>query len=498
MKIETLQNLVQQFNANELTLIRYALKKSKEANEESKYLGLFEFIIAADKKNISRRAASLAIYHALPDTRINKLITRLWEKILDIIISENFLRKSERLNEQLLLRLRIRKKMLCCATLTFLNGDSDSYRSLLEEGIRDAEKAESNIMLIELYRLKKSTSLFVHDTRQYNFCERQISYYQKCYDLEQRILSCYNEIAKEDSFGYLKSPEKRLYHLEGIVDELNKKKKFINSVYSKELFTLIKLECLFLKENYSEAKTMLNQFLLNVGSLFIAKGKLNIAARVETELCTCELFLGNYRQAIVHIEKSLSLLWANNKMNYYISLDSLFYAVFHNKEFDRAEKVIVQFFSDENPIRNELRVTKYFHFQACVHFEKKKYKQALEIINKPLPLNKDKTGYDIAIRILRIQCFLELNRDDEASTQIENLRKHVNRNQEKTYTSERDKLIIRVLILMQKRGFTGKQNKTESELIKKLSASAGQNKWTPLGPELIPFHEWQMEFEKIR
>ena len=95
MTIQNLHNLIHQFTSQEQTLIRYALKGTKEEGE-NKYRQLFDFV-ARSGKNISRQAASMALYKASADTRINKLIVRLWEKVLDIITSDNFLRKNKRL-----------------------------------------------------------------------------------------------------------------------------------------------------------------------------------------------------------------------------------------------------------------------------------------------------------------------------------------------------------------------------------------------------------------
>ena len=159
----------------------------------------------------------------------------------------------------------------------------------------------------------------------------------------------------------------------------------------------------------------------------------------------------------------------------------------------RAEKIIKELKSFQGITLYDFRIAKLYFYQACIHFKKCKYKECLQIINKAIPLNKDKTGYDIAIRVLRIQCLVELDRFDEATMQIENLRRHVSRNHKKTYTSDRDKLITRTLVLMQKRGFSGKPGKAETELASKLALPSGKYNWKPITPELIRFHEWYKE-----
>ncbi len=494
MTIKELYDLVHQFNAHEQSLIRFAIKGSKE-EDENKSLQLFEFVIGQNK-DVSRRTASLAIYKASPDTRINKLISRLWERILDIIISENFLRKSGRLSEQAKSRLSARKKMLQSATLMFLNGTSTTNTLLTDKSIEDAKKTESHMMLVDLYRINKSDALFRGNLKEYLFFSKQVLYHQKCHALEQKILHYYNEHTEITANGNSKSPEKILKYLNRIVTDLRKEKKYMDSVISQSLFTMLEVECLYLKENYIGAKKLVIRHFKKIGQSFMAGGRANVAGKVEEELGTCELLLGNYKQAVMHRERC-SLHWHKDKMNYFISLEGLIRAYFFNKEYDQAEKIVAELLSNQNPITGELRNTKPNYFQACIHFKKHECAQALKIVSKAMPLNKDKTGYDIAIRILRIQCLLELQRFDEASTHIENLRKHVSRNSKKTYTSERNISITRTLVLMQKRGFSGQPNKTESGWMKNLTALTGKYKWSPMTTELIRFHEWYEEFNGI-
>lgn len=495
MNIKALHDLIHQLTPNEHTLIRYALKSSRES-DENKLLRLFEFLIAQNK-NISRSATSMAMYKVPPDTRINKLINRLWKKVLDIIASENFLEKSGRLGERSRLRIGVRKKMLQYTILGFLHGGFVGKNTLIEEAIRDAEKSEYHIMLIELYGIKKQLAIFDSNAKEYSFYAQQIIYYKKCYSIQEKLAHHYNELTKNDAYGNSDSPQKRIKYVKSALDKLKKEKKYMISVYSKYIFSMMEFEYKILKQDFLNAKALLKQLLQDLGSSPLMRGSSHIAARVESELCTCELFLSNYSQAIKHAEKTLVLFSGKGRLNHYINLELLFRPVFYTRDFDRAEKIIADFLLYQDPFLNDFRVAKPRYFQACIHFKKGEFTQALKIVNKPMPLNKDKTGYDIAVRILRIQCLLALERFDEGSSQIENLRKHISRNNKKAYTSGRNMLITRVLVLMQKRGFAGKQNKTESELIKKLSLASGQYKWTPITSELIRFHEWYAESKLI-
>jgi hypothetical protein len=488
MTIQNLHNLVHQLTTPEQTLIRYALKDVKEEGE-NKYRQLFEYIVR-NKKELSRHAASIAIYHSRPDTRINKLISRLWEKILDIITSENFLRKNTRLAERSRLRINARKRMTQYIVLAMLGEKSDEADLLIEQGIQSAMKSEYYIMLIELYYHKKNMAVFNSNSKGYEFCMTQLVYFKNCRRVEEKLMDYYNELIKDGGYGNTSGPIKKLKFLEFVLNDLKKEKIYIVSVYTNYIYCLIQLDYLFHKENYSAARKLLRKLLRTFGSSSLAKGTMHIPFRVENELCNCELLSGNYEAAVEHAEKAIAMILGKSSSAYYFILETLFLSVFFSGRFIRAENLIRELESYKGITLNDFRIAKMCFFHACVHFKKQEYKQALQIINTPMPLNRDKTSYDIAIRILRIQCFVELLRFDEASAQIENLRKHISRNYKKTYTSERDKLITRTLVLMQKRGFSNKPGKAEADLIAKLSLPSGKYKWSPITPELIRFHEW--------
>lgn len=492
MSLQKLHSLVHQFNTHELTLIRYALKGSKDESGENKYLRLFEYVIK-EHKTISRKAASMAIYHAMPDTRITKLAERLEEKILDIIISEVFLKKSDRINLYSESRIQTRKKALQISVLHYLNGTSQYLFDLIEKGIVEGKKSGLELALIDLFQAKRGAQIFYGTTNEYKRSNKSFEFYRKCYACSLEVLRCYNEIIKDEGFGHSRTGGRKRETVRMMILKLNTHKTYMQSIFTKYLFGLIRVEYFFLQENYISAKKLLHQQIRLIKSSILAGSNKEII--LHNELCNCEIFLGNYKKAISQREKLTSIFRRTNKLDYYIFLHSLFYPVFYDNQYSYAIQILLEFHSDNNPIKSIFRYGKNDYFLACVHFQKNEVQKALTIVNQPSPLNKDKTGYDIAIRVLRIQSLLELEREDEAATQAENLRKHISRNYKRAYVSDRDKMIIRILQQMTRRGFSGNPYKAESEMIKKLSHNKGNFKWMPKTPELIRFHEWYADWQ---
>jgi len=130
-----------------------------------------------------------------------------------------------------------------------------------------------------------------------------------------------------------------------------------------------------------------------------------------------------------------------------------------------------------------------------VLFKKRDYKPVFKELHKQLEISKDKEGRGTAIRVLTIMTLIEMDRFDEVSSRLDSLRKHIERNTEKENTREREKIIFRVLQILEHSGFILKisDDKKITQYIKLLESNDRVYKWQPLSSELIPFHKWFLE-----
>ena len=112
------------------------------------------------------------------------------------------------------------------------------------------------------------------------------------------------------------------------------------------------------------------------------------------------------------------------------------------------------------------------------------------MISRQLDISKDKTGWEISLRIFAIMCNIELLRLDEATMQVENLRKVIERNKEKEI-SARDRAVTGILKELSRKGFVFDQ--LSKKTLDALALLEGKNKdhqWQLFSAELIPFHQW--------
>ena len=134
---------------------------------------------------------------------------------------------------------------------------------------------------------------------------------------------------------------------------------------------------------------------------------------------------------------------------------------------------------------------KYMYYEACLLFKQGRFKQSIQILGKLKLLEKDKRGWNIALRILLVLNFIELQEVDVCAAQISSFRKYLERLMKKGEILPRYIYINKLLVSLWKNSLDFKRtNDEESKLIDKLKSEEIGYRWSEKSPELIVFHEW--------
>lgn len=106
-------------------------------------------------------------------------------------------------------------------------------------------------------------------------------------------------------------------------------------------------------------------------------------------------------------------------------------------------------------------------------------------------IEKDKEGWNVWIRIMRLLCSIEMLKLNMIDYDIESFRKYLERTAKQYEVRERDKLVLKVLLELVKYdyNFSLTSAVVETEL-EKLKSTDEQYAWNPDSPELILFHDW--------
>jgi hypothetical protein len=85
--------------------------------------------------------------------------------------------------------------------------------------------------------------------------------------------------------------------------------------------------------------------------------------------------------------------------------------LFYSGDLRSAERVLVDVVGEPALLMaGDFRHSKYQYYYANILFKKGKFKEALKEISQQLGISKDKTGWEISVRVLAILCNMELER----------------------------------------------------------------------------------------
>lgn len=204
---------------------------------------------------------------------------------------------------------------------------------------------------------------------------------------------------------------------------------------------------------------------------------------------------GDYKKAIKTAQISQDS-YDENTFMYLISKESEFYLLFYNKDFDKALIATNFMLSHELTDAGKFRADKFLFYKACVFFSQGKIKEASELIRNSLEIEKDKTGWNVQLRLLSIMILIEQSKMDEVSFSIESLRKFIERakTDKEILISERDRQILVLLKEWEKVGFTKRVSETKiNTILDQLAEKGKPYSWNHFSNELIQFHTWIKE-----
>ena len=146
----------------------------------------------------------------------------------------------------------------------------------------------------------------------------------------------------------------------------------------------------------------------------------------------------------------------------------------------------------------EFRHAKYNFLLANALFKLRRFTEALNILSQELEISKDKTGWEIGLRTLKIMTLVEMGKHSEAELSVLALREFFKYTDKKiresennaTPISKRDRMILNLLMQAYRKGFMFATLNGKSEKNISILSNNKEQQWEPFTHEVIPFHEW--------
>jgi tetratricopeptide (TPR) repeat protein len=352
---------------------------------------------------------------------------------------------------------------------------------LLDEIIALSEKYEYYSGLIEHLRFKKWRNGNRLGTKEYKKLEEEIGRYEARLRAVNKGADYYYEMNLRTNQEAYPDKEALSDFLHTAIADMQKECEKTSSPMV--AYYLKVLEFIWHHENgeHRAARAICLEMLglvQNNVSVF-RKERVGIACN---NIAHCELLLRNYERAIALAKMAKKHLLPGSR-NSFLSLELMFHANFYLGNTGKAHLLLRRLTSADNHDEiGYLLHDQYNCLLASLFFRDRDFQRAIDTLNKYHDVYKDKKGWKLSCKILLIQSLIESGRTEQASAQIESLR----RVKEPTGRME---IIIKVLSHLHRKDFDLRRARVSGWLAQ-LQDGPHHLKWEPMTPEVLPFHEW--------
>lgn len=460
--------------------------------DESKQLKYFRHILYCKGKNIDQKD----LIEVVGSSNLSSLKYHLTEKIYDALLLSKHIQNEDFFSEREQIVFALKKKILLVKILyrTLNQGRSETIDFLLNETIKTSEENEVFDVLVEALTTQKYFKSIRLGQSEFDKINLKIDQAFLCLHAVQNANDFYYRLIIDNSFTKSLSKSEYDEHIDNSIAQMEsdfKKYKCQEINHYLYLLQTVKFER---QHNYLKSIEYCNKSIAFLKNSKVANSKSRIGFALNN-LSQYKTFISKYNEAVKDAQNAQKY-FIHNSFNYLSAKEQEFYANFYGNNYQKAKKCTEEMFEHSLADTGQFRKSKFVYYQACIHFANSEYRETLNLLNKSLDIEKDKTRWNISLRILNIMNYIELLKLNEASNSLESLRKYVERASKENEVSQRDLLIVKLLRMIEKDGFQySKENKETVSILKKLSEKNTSFSWAHYTSELIPFHIW---LEKIK
>lgn len=454
---------------------------------ESKQLKLFRFIT----QNKDRELTDAELSKHVSTANLASLKYLLSEKIYDALLLNKHLENDAVFSPREQIVFSLKKKTLLIKSLyrTLNQGRIETVNFMITETIKLAKENEVFDVLVEILILQKQLKGMRAGVSEFENIINEIVFYENCFKCVQNANDAYYRLILNQGFINSLTKKELDQHIRNSIKQMEldfKKTKAQEVNYYMHILQIALYEN---EKNYKKAIEHCKKWLLMIkkSTVLYSKDRIGFAMANLTQF---NVLIGNYKEAAANA-KNAQQFHINNSFNFLTLKEQEFYAYFYAGNHKEAFKCTGEMLEHSMADTGGYRKSKFIYYEACILFATKQFKEALQLLNKSLEIEKDKTGWNIALRTLNILVFIELNKINEASRALEALRKYMERLTKSDEVKERDILIIKLLREIEKDGFRfDPKNVNAAKMLKELAEKDKPTSWNYYTPELIPFHEW--------
>jgi tetratricopeptide (TPR) repeat protein len=422
------------------------------------------------------------------------MVSRLFEGVSDVLLSEKYVQSFKEVANLDYVALRLRKRMILFRIL-FLNLNParvEPLKLFLNSIESEAKAAEIYDVWMDALNQKKYFVGFRTGIKLFDQLNLQVETAERYLQAVRYALDCYFRVVISESLLRSSGKKEFFSEIKRMIRKMRADQKITKS--QTILYYLLQVQMLYheKQKKFSLAVKYCKRVLHLVESnpMLDKKGRRGFNL---DNLSQYKTYMGRFLEAARH-SKEAQKHYSEDSYAFLASMTQEFHVYFYHGKYDKAKARLQQMLDHSQANAGKFRRAKYIYYNANVLFMLGDFKAALSQLHSTLEIEKDKGGWNIALRVLTIMIFIELDKLDEASINIETLRKLVERTSKTEEVSQRDILIVKLLRQLEKEDFNFKtKSSTFAAAIRKLAEKEKPWSWEYYTPELIPVHKWLMD-----
>jgi len=492
--MQTIHQLIQRLTPNEILLVIKYLTcfSSHQVEESAKTLKLFKYLLR-HKQCPTAAHCCIHVYGTLSKKDAFAMLkSRLKNKITDALNTLINEETKDTLDEVDYAAMMMDKKSSQYRQFFYSKPGLDITRNLLEETISLGKKYELYDKLVTSLRFKKLRYTHKQGKEAYDALSAEIEFYETC----NRAFSKANDYYYETIFMQSqKGKEDKIKIQKHLFDAIKDLKELYDQTKSNTVNYFLKnLELVqeINNKNYLQARRVGLEFtkIIHTNPSVFRQQRMGIAYDYFSR---CELYLGHYDSAAEHAQLAQKK-FSPESDNYSVAKAQEFFALFYAGKYNEAEAVAQSMLRISRNELGEWRYAQFTYLHACVLFKLGKFKEVFNLLSQQLEISKDKSGWELSLRALRIMALIETEQLKQASAEILSLKTFVMRLQKETNITKRDRKILTLLLNLEQNGYVFEEmNGSAKALLSQLASDEKEYKWELLSPELIPVHVWVEE-----
>lgn len=474
-----IQDILTHLNAEEKKSLLHYFQLLNAQSDETKSIAFLKGLFGEDPRYDGGKTAT--------DT----IRSRVFEKSIDAFLQEKHISKENLHNEHAYEVFRLKKRLLHFRILlqSLNQGRINSLRSMLNSIINDAKKHEVYDVMIEALVLKKYFVGLRSGNKEFEKINEEVLAAEKTYKSVLFASDSYYRLTMSNNLLTSYSKEEFKKYLSATIKKLKKDHQETGSLQINYYMHLIFLIFYERNKKYNLAIKYCKELIDLIANSKVIYRKERIGFALDN-LSQYKTFVGKFYEA-ARSSKEAQTYYSENSFNFVASKGQEFHVYFYHGKYDKALKCASELLEITSSNAGKFRRDKFVYYQASSYFALGNYKSALTLLQSSMEIEKDKGGWNVALRILIIMIFIELDKTDQASVALESLRKSVERTTKTAEVTERDVLIVKALRALEKGSFRfNVPDPALAKILQKLSQKDKSFSWEYYLPELIPFHSW--------